>query len=117
MPEVRGHDGAGVTVDPCGRKNIRSAAVSSGWGKSLELGLGEGEMRGFGRGKETDRSEEKYAGNRPWEERKGANMPRGDGTGPQGKGPGTGRTLGQCQSKGTRREEVAAGRTQARALG
>lgn len=26
-------------------------------------------------------------------------MPRGDGTGPQGKGPGTGRGLGECGGK------------------
>src|SRR4030042_1889478 len=96
MPEVRGHDGPGVTVDPCGRKNIRSAAVSSGRGKSLELGLGQGKKRGFGRGKETDRSEEKYAGNRPWEERRAANMPRGDRTGLMGMGPLTGRGAGFC---------------------
>ena len=44
-------------------------------------------------------------------------MPRGDGTGPQGKGPGTGRSLGKCQSKGTRSEEVPAGRRQALGLG
>jgi len=36
-------------------------------------------------------------------------MPRGDGTGPQGRGSGTGRKMGPCGGKGATRAAVRGG--------
>ncbi len=33
-------------------------------------------------------------------------MPRGDGTGPRGQGPGTGRGLGNCTDKGQQQQDL-----------
>jgi len=44
-------------------------------------------------------------------------MPRGDGTGPQGKGPRTGRGLGTCPTGNKSTQKPSIGQGQGRGLG